>query len=352
MADFDVSKPWVILIPAKTGPAKRGAEELSRIIDLLRRQAGLSLPSPGIIDDSQPGPATDVPEILLNCSAADSSDPVSKNGFAWRTGTNRIEIYGNSPRGLCNGLFNFLAALGFRWPEPGKEEIPRATPGILSYPLAEASALRTDTEDPALRKRLLLTRRKNREAVLIWAARNCFDALVVPVRKLPLPRDRSLFDLAAQYALDIELSRELSSLISRKLFFFRRELFRMEEGRRKKEGLFCVTNPNTITLIQKNAARLFSKTEVTIFHLWPSLTKKTHWCSCPSCRAFSPEEQNRIAINAAADSLIKINPLARLSFYEPRSETTEQNNTLEQRGYIAPRPNTFRLNNLPEAYHQ
>jgi hypothetical protein len=292
---------------------------------------------------------------LLNCSAADStgeSDPVSKNGFAWRTGTSRIEIYGNSPRGLCNGLFNFLAALGVRWPEPGGEEIPRAKPGILSYPLAETSAFRTDTDDPALRKRLLLTRRKNREAVLVWAARNCFDALVIPLREFPLPNDRSLFDLAAQYALGIELSRELSSLVSRKLFFFKRELFRMEEGRRKKKGLFCVTNPDAIALIQKNAARLFSKTGVTIFHLWPDLTKEIRWCSCPSCRAFSPEEQNRIAINAAADSIRKINPLALLSFYEPRSETTEQKDTAEQTEYIAPRPNTFRLGNLPEACRQ
>ncbi|MFP3043359.1 hypothetical protein LQZ19_16215 [Treponema primitia] len=351
MTDFDVSKPWLILIPANIGPAKRGAEELSRIIDLLRRQAGLSLPSPGIIDDSQPEPGNEVPQILLNCSTVES-DPVSKNGFSWRAGTTRIEIYGNSPRGLCNGLFNFLGALGVRWPEPGGEEIPQAKPGIPNYPLAETSATRTDIGDPGLRKRFLLTRRKNREAVLIWAARNCFDALVVPVRKFRISKERSLFDLAAQYALDIELSRELSSLVSRKLFFFKRELFRMEEGRRKKEGLFCITNPGVIALVQKNAVRLFSRTGVTIFHLWPDLTKETRWCSCPSCRAFSPEEQHRIAINAAADSLIKINPLARLSFYEPRSETTEQNDTAEQTEYIAPRPNTFRLSNLPDVHRQ
>ncbi|GHV81079.1 hypothetical protein AGMMS49944_28700 [Spirochaetia bacterium] len=125
----------------------------------------------------------------------------------------------------------------------------------------------------------------------------------------------------------------------------------MEAGRRKKEGLFCTTNPDTLAVIQKNAADLFARTRtnggdrVTIFHLWPEPGTEGHWCSCPSCRAFPPEEQNRIAINAAADALGAINPRALLSYYEP---LTEHRDSTEQAGYITPRANTFRLRCLPD----
>ncbi|GHV77090.1 hypothetical protein AGMMS49942_19110 [Spirochaetia bacterium] len=206
--------------------------------------------------------------------------------------------------------------------------------------------------DVSKRKRFLLSpgqSRKTREAALVRAARDGFDTLVVPLGEFPF-RDVSLLTLAAQYTLDIEAGgRELSSLIPRRLFFFHRDLFRMEEGRRIKTGLFCPTNPDTLALLQKNAAGLFSKAgpaRVTIFHLWPEPGAEGHWCSCPSCRAFSPEEQNLIAINAVADTLKKINPQALLSYYEPPNETREQSDT--QAGYIAPRPNTFRLSTLPE----
>jgi hypothetical protein len=198
-----------------------------------------------------------------------------------------------------------------------------------------------DVKDPAMRKRFLLPPGKNREAALIWAARNGFDAIVVPLGEFPLMgKDRSLPALAAQYALDIEAGgREFSSLVPRRLFFFHPALFRMEEGRRKKEGFFCATNPDTLALLQKNAASLFSQAPVTIFHLWPEPGAEGRWCSCPSCRAFPPEEQHRIVINAAADALREIKPQALLSYYEPLSETLT--------GNIAPRANTFRLSCLP-----
>jgi hypothetical protein len=367
MADFDVSKSWVILIPSGINPAKTIAQELSRILGLLRQQAGLDLPPPGIFDDTQPVRETagaEVPEILLNCTAnspdADSAENIealNKNGFAWRSGSSRIEIYGNSKWGLRNGFYNFLAALGIRWPEPNREEIPPAKPGAPAiYPLADSSAYQADLGDIAERKRFPLSGVKNREAALIWAARNGFDALVFPLREFPLSSrrgNRTLCTLASLYAMDIEAGGwELSSLVPRRLFFLNRELFRMEEGRRKKEGLFCVTNPKTIAVIQKNAHRLFTNSNASIFHLWPDPKIDTRWCSCPNCRAFSPEEQNRIAVNAAADTLLKIKPQAQLSYYEPRDETAaedssiEQTARVEQTGYIAPRSNMFRISHI------
>ncbi|GHV31917.1 hypothetical protein AGMMS4952_21420 [Spirochaetia bacterium] len=356
MADIDVSKPWVILIPvgdANMDTAKKCAEELSRLLDLLRRRAGLTLPSPAITDDAVQG-SGGAAEFVLNYT----EDSVRGNGFVWRAGESRIEIYGNSKRGLRKGLYNFLAALEIRWPEFGREELPPVNPDSPArYPLAGASALQSDVNDPALIKRFLLPpgqSPKNREAAILWAARNSFDAIVIPLQDFPFRERRGRLSLPAfadLYALGIEAGgREFSSLVPRKLFFLHPNLFRMEAGRRKKEGLFCTTNPDTLTLIQKNAAGLFSRANTAIFHLWPENSTEARWCSCPSCRAFSPEEQNRIAINAAADTLKTINPQALLSYYEPPNET-DDHDTAEhsnQSGYIAPRENTFRLSTLPE----
>ncbi|GHV74845.1 hypothetical protein AGMMS49940_21470 [Spirochaetia bacterium] len=359
MADFDVSKPWVIL--SNTDAAKKGAEELSRLIGLLRRQAGLTLPSPVITGDAVQGPE-EAAEIVLNYTE-DAAGPVSRNGFAWRAGASRIEIFGNEPRGLYKGIYHFLTALGIGWPELYREALPPVNPASPArYPLTDTSAFQADVQDPALRKRFLLApgkKRKYREDALVWAARNSFDAIVIPLGEFPFRDGRgnvSLPTLASQYALDIEAGgREFSSLVPRRLFFFKANLFRMEAGRRKKDGLFCTTNPDTLALIQKNAADLFARTctdggdRVTIFHLWPEPRTEGRWCSCPSCRAFPPEEQNRIAINAAADALSAINPRALLSYYEP---LTEHSDSAEQAGYIAPRANTFRLSCLPTGVSQ
>ncbi|MDR2740400.1 MAG: hypothetical protein LBB68_11300 [Treponema sp.] len=232
MADFDVSKPWVILIPSGIRPAKTAAEELSRILNLLRQQAGLDLPPPEIFDDTQSIPktaGTEVAEIVLNCAvsspdadSAGNTESLHKNGFAWRTSASRVEIYGNSKRGLRKGLYNFLAALGIRWPEPDREEIPPAAGASAIYPLADSSAYQADLGDPARRKRFLLSGVKGREAALVWAARNGFDALVFSLREFPLPPkfgNRALRTLASLYALDIEAGGgELSSLVPRGLF--------------------------------------------------------------------------------------------------------------------------------------
>jgi hypothetical protein len=162
MTDFDVSKNWIILIPADIPPAKKGAEELSRCIDLLRKQgpspagteaANLStppqaapdVPAPPLIRDTgqtlSPKEAA-APVILLNCDAGGGSSIRSSGGFSWRAGAERVEIYGKSPRGLIRGLFHFLESLGLAWPAPGEETLPPANgasgPGL--YPLKDSSA--------------------------------------------------------------------------------------------------------------------------------------------------------------------------------------------------------------------
>jgi hypothetical protein len=292
-----------------------------------------------------------IPVIVLNAEQGAAS-----NGFSWRFGIGRIEIFAASERGLCNGIYDFLAALGVKWPKSGGETLPPPHPDHpLEYPLKSASAYQPSVKDPAQRRRLVITREtplKNRGALVIWAARNGIDALALPLwERQSIGRSagkirgnrESLMNLAKQYAMHVEAGGwDLAGLVPRRNFFFRREVFRMDEGKRIKQYNFCPTNPDTIGILKEEARRRFqywigAKTE--IFHLWPDRGAEHTWCSCPSCRAFSREEQNRIAVNTAADILAEINPEAAISYYE----NTESANPAD----VSPRPNMFILQLLP-----
>ena len=124
------------------------------------------------------------------------------------------------------------------------------------------------------------------------------------------------------YALTIEAGgRDLSLLVPKKLFHSNRELFRMDQGVRKKDHHFCPTNPQTIRLISENAQkwfdRILQKTALPrIIHLLPDEGHENTWCACPACRAFSPAEQYLIAVNTVADVLAKFDRDARLCYID------------------------------------
>jgi hypothetical protein len=174
------------------------------------------------------------------------------------------------------------------------------------------------------RKRIFIDRKtgtKQRTDIIKWAAQHNYDTIVIPLNE-KISAKKIYIKLAKKYELNIEAGgHELSLLLPRRLFMFHSGLFRMEQGRRKSRRHFCPTNPKTTAIIAKQAAKLFSQsmqtvTEPRIFHLLPDQGHESIWCSCPACRAFSPAEQNIIAVNCAADALAKIDPEALLSYIE------------------------------------
>jgi hypothetical protein len=346
MVLFKVSREWVILAPAAAGTA---AEELSLCIAALRGRAGLARTAPPIADAGGPAPPDSAPVILLNAGAS-STDPSARrrSGFTWRTGQDRVEIYGDSDRGLCNGVFDFLSNLGLRWPAPGREELPDPA-GQGEYRLAAGRAYTPSEEAPEKRRRVVIDKKtapKDRDALIRWAARNRIDALVFSLddRVLRRPRPPAA---AERYAMILEAGGwDLSLLVPRRYFLLHRDLFRMDGGKRVRRFNFCPTNPRTITLIRKEGKRRFGALlrlhpDIETFHLWPDRGRETTWCSCPACRAFSRSEQNRMALCAAADVLAELNPAARLSFFE------EAGGPEPGAAAPPPRPNLFRLGTLP-----
>ena len=95
----------------------------------------------------------------------------------------------------------------------------------------------------------------------------------------------------------------------------------MEEGKRKKDRHFCPTSLNAIKIIGKEGTKIFQAAAgIEVFHLWPDKDAETIWCSCPTCRAFTIQEQIRISVNAAADILTAINPGASITYFEKSNE--------------------------------
>jgi hypothetical protein len=177
-----------------------------------------------------------------------------------------------------------------------------------------------------VRKRLFINRKtggRERAKIVRWAIENGYNTLVFPLDdKFFRGGGGKYIRLAKRFAFYIEAGgRDLPLLVPRSLFLFNKGLFRMEQGKRKMNNHFCPTNPKTIAIIARRAKKLFSraiqKTSTDrIFHLLPDEGCENVWCQCPPCRAFRPVDQYLIAVNAAADSLAKLDPQAVLSYID------------------------------------
>jgi hypothetical protein len=362
MDSFDVSAPWVILAPFPAIPA---VEDLARCIAALRGRDGLGEKRPAILDATGPAPEDSVPVLVLNAEGGGNE----RSGYTWRAGRNRVEIYGESRRGLCNGIYSFLAALGFSWPEPGGESLPGrpraakagSVPSVRPagvdgasgiYPLADRGFYVQSNPAPEGRRRLIIppgTAGREIPALGRWAARNGVDALVFSLRDRRFRGaqkargGRVVIELEKNWGLIIERGGwDLSFLVPRRFFFFRRELFRMEGGRRRGDHHFCPTSPQTIALLRRRIGLFLEPGDRrgSVYHLWPDRGAEHLWCACPACRAFMPREQIRLAVNALAAAIEEGDPQARISC---RGEEESSAEKLPGGSEISLRPNVLRL---------
>ncbi|MDR0643848.1 MAG: DUF4838 domain-containing protein [Treponema sp.] len=337
MVDFDILKPWVILMSGNSPSVKNAARELSTYIEILRADFRVEQRAILIIDSKDSSAINYMgqsPHIVLRAGDGKGT------GFTWHLDKFRLEIIGEGGRGLFNGIFDFLSALGFRWRYPGSVDLPRrnsAAPHILSIREAENAY--------SGQKRYLLfgNNQKKVESWILWAVRNRIDAMVFPLASKAFGVFfEKLIQKTEKYEIDVEAGGwELPLLVPRKYFTFHKEMFRMNEGKRDKKINFCPTAPETIRVFSQEAREVFlAHPHTKVFHLWPTRGHEGEWCSCPTCRAFTAEEQNRIAINVAADALHEIAPSAVISYCEL---STEQPN-------IALRENVIKISRLPGAF--
>jgi len=197
--------------------------------------------------------------------------------------------------------------------------------------------------DEGNRKRLFINRRTSageREKIIKLAVENQCDTLVFSLNdSFFKSRKVKYVKLIEDYDLHVEAGgRDLPLLLPRRLFFKQRDLFRMEQGRRRPAHHFCPTNPKTTEIISENARVFFSRalsgvTSPRVFHILPDEAHENTWCACPACRAFRPAEQYLIAVNTAADVLAKLDPDAKMAYIDFDTEPEAEG--------ISPRKNMF-----------
>lgn len=294
MREFDVSKDWTILAPTEN----LAARELARLLGELR---GKAIP---IVPADAPAPPETTPVIVLN--AGDSS-----NGFSWRAGEDRVEIYGDSPKGLLNGAYDFLSALGFAWEAPGGVRFPRTAknggaPAPTRFPLARSGAYQKASDGTAVVERARGEAPADAVRRAAWAKA---DAV-----RLGRRLDGELWRMAGEYGLVVEADGpRAGSLLPKLLFPFRPDLFRMERGRRRTDLCFCPTNPKAAAAAARRAARYFRRfPHADAYRFAAAGSSGRALCSCPACRAFTPAEQAIMAANAVAAGLAEASPDARL----------------------------------------
>ena len=181
-----------------------------------------------------------------------------------------------------------------------------------------------------IRKRLFIntkTSAREREKMIYLAVENGCNTLVFSFNDQYFKiKNKKYIKLISKYNINIEAGgRDFPLMMPKKLFFYDRGMFRMDQGRRKSDHHFCPTNPKTITTITERAHGFFSIvipkiTTTRIFHLLPDEGFENTWCACPACRAFSPAEQYLIAVNTVADVLAKFDSDAKIIYVDYDTE--------------------------------
>jgi hypothetical protein len=166
---------------------------------------------------------------------------------------------------------------------------------------------------------------KNSEKFVRWAAGAGYNAVIFPLAvlatKSAAKKLAGFAAAAARHNIAIEAGgREITSLLSRRHFLLHRDYFRMEGGRRLPDHHFCATSPGAIKLVSGKAEKLLGAVletgalagaTIEVFHFWTDKDAEALWCACPSCRAFTSREQNRMAANAVADVLARLSGTAK-----------------------------------------
>ena len=168
---------------------------------------------------------------------------------------------------------------------------------------------------------------KNLAAFVTKAEQGSYKAVIFPLAAFSSGQTRKKLAKLKQLVMERKISLEaggwdLSSMVPRKHFFFHKDSFRMVEGKRVKDHHFCPTSLNAIKIIKTEGKKILEAAAgIEVFHLWPDKGAETAWCSCPTCRAFTVQEQGRIAVNVAADVLLAINPNASVTYFEKPNES-------------------------------
>ena len=149
------------------------------------------------------------------------------------------------------------------------------------------------------------------------------------LEKLDTEEYRELIDYAVSRGLEIEYEMHAARfLLPAELFDEHPEYFRaMANGERTVNMNFCVSNPDALAIVAKNAANLAKKLYKSrpVFYFWLDDARNVH-CKCDKCKNLSPSDQQLIASNAMLEEIRKEIPNAKFAYlaYQDTLEVPEK----------------------------
>ncbi len=146
------------------------------------------------------------------------------------------------------------------------------------------------------------------------AAKDSCEALV---KLLDDPGFTELIDLAISKGLTVEYElHAMGWLLPRQLFQTHPEYFIMnEDGSRNPNNNFCVSNPEALEIMERNAVKLAKKLHGSShrFYFWLDDTTSLR-CHCPNCAHLSGSDQQLIVVNRLVKALRKEFPDAEVPY--------------------------------------
>ncbi|MCK5844528.1 MAG: DUF4838 domain-containing protein, partial [Victivallales bacterium] len=240
---------------------------------------------------------------LGSSSDGDSCDAkaceILHDGFVIDSQPDSVKLTANSAKGALNAVYELMERLGYLYLFP-TDEGEWAPNELQDIPVGVSLVNPRFPHRGVFREVVTVTPCHTSEEWFEFFAKLRFNAVVLDQTEL-LP-------LARKLGLRMEVGGHgFSKLLPREMFDDNPELFRMFQpedfnGRRLADCNLCVTNPETSRIVRENfAEKLAESKDAYAMHLWPDDLPAGGWCLCPSCRAFSPEDQATIAMRMVAD---------------------------------------------------
>lgn len=168
------------------------------------------------------------------------------------------------------------------------------------------------------------------------------------------PEYRAIIDYANVRGLEIEYELHAASfLIPRSLFRVKPELFRMNsDGERTPDLNFCPSNDEAMALLAENAVRLCRELYGSNgnFYFWLDDCRGSA-CFCEKCRAYSPSEQQMLAVNAMARAVKREKPQARFAYLAYADSMTPPENVKPEAGVFLEYAPMEKYKNEPMSAH-
>jgi len=335
--------------PDASAPVRFAAQELQRYVQAI---SGARLACVGEDGDDPTGPDA---AVVLRVSRDASGNLPTDPGLSYRADdTFRVStcgrdlvLTGHSDRAVLYAVYWLLEQLGVRFVEPGDEYVPQcetleidghehhespAFPvrsmcvdlGQLCYRLNDrlegtdfthvafwtrAYADKVPPELRAAARRELLRQ-------IDWMGKHRLNGFL-PAHFVGWEADAAEVVAAMdQRGIMLEaVGHGLPALLPRDLFDMRPELFRMQDGQRRRDGNFCTSHPDTLRTLADNALALVRlHPTIRVLQLWADDVTGGSWCECERCRDLSAYEQAMRAINAVADAVADQRPDVLVSF--------------------------------------